>query len=231
MPTLIFGLDAGQVGVAHEDTWLRSDDTDENWGGNDVYNLRGDMPAITRWGLTKFDLTLLPANIIPSSAILTYTSERLNEICNVDLYELTTAYVNGAGNPWEPPAGANEGCTWSHAAFVAGTRWAGGGDISAADINNIVDSLAFPAAGVTANFDVLTNINAYLAGTAPNMIGNIIQYRLSLNAPAGAGVNQFWSFGAIAGLKPYLTIVYTVPSGIIRRQSKIAIGISPSIGF
>jgi len=223
MPIVVFGSGAGmEAGLGHKDNYVSSSNTDRARGSNIVLIYRLAIGSI----LMRFDISSIPPGSTIVSSVLSLLVEQFAGATNVPCHEFYTQWGStdfDAGADAEPPL--DSAATWQFA-FDAPTNtpYAGGAGLTALDYNAVAeDTIALPIAGVWATWNI------------PVMTQNWLTNNNGLFLPdlAAANVNnRFHSLDAVVPAnRPYLTIVYTVPSGIIRRQSKIAIGISPSIGF
>lgn len=169
-----------------------------------------------RRGLVEFDLSSIPANAtIVSAQVTLHLTRAVSAGDTQSLHRVTASWGEGTSNTGDETLNAGGGgdvstagdATWLHR-FFSGTNWASaGGDFNAAPsasatVDNIAGPYSWSGAGLVAD------VQAWLADPASNHGWMVRGVETGL-----ANAKRFASKdNPDAGLRPKLTIGYTVPA-------------------
>ena len=161
--------------------------------------------------LLQFSGITIPAGATISSAILTLYCESETSTTDyaVGVHRALTQWFEGAQNGGTPGPGENAS-VWNLRNYNGAVAWAGGaGGGSGSDYAAIATaSTLITQTGITFDWNVLTDVQAWYAGTATN-------YGWWLKNVDEVTNNTLKRFTLSDGAsnRPKLTITYTVPSG------------------
>lgn len=161
--------------AAGEDTQIYSNAAGVtlNYGATVTFAGGGAPPAFAGKirGLIKFDLSSIPGNAIISSGVMSlYCSSELNATNrDVGAHRALTQWFEGVRDGLAPLAG-QDGSTWNLRNANGAVAWAGGvGGGSGSDYAAVAtDTQTITGPATTFNWNVATDIAAFVAGTATN---------------------------------------------------------------
>jgi len=195
--------------TAGNDTTIRKDTATFNYGISSYAMINATGAAQAR-GLIKFDLSSIPSNATISSATLTLycSSEQTTADVTAKIHRSLVAYFEGAKDG-AAPDGGQDGSTWNLRNANGSVAWVGGaGGAAGSDYaTDVTVSVSITAPSAFYDFNVLADVQAFVAGTATNLGWWVVHGNES------ASWKTFSSSTAGAANRPKLVVEYTVPSG------------------
>jgi hypothetical protein len=205
-PTLTLQPDA----TAGEDTYIYEGLPGNSYGVATLFATGTTAtPHILR-SLLAFDLSSISSGSTASSATLTlYCESEANAADeNVGAHRALTEWYEGDGNGAAP---SGDGSTWTHRNHNGSVAWSGGaGGGSGSDYAaTAVATTAITAATASYNWNVLTDVQLFIDGTA-----NHGWWMVNTDEANASTSKKFTSSdGATAANRPKLVTVYTLPGG------------------
>ncbi len=188
-----------------EDTWMRSSQPDQNWGGSTTIQVspRTDYP---QGSLYLWDISGIPAGATVTSVSLTFNVTEGSEYA-FSLYNMRQKWIEGSNS-----GTAGTGASWTY--YGAGTgEWGSGGAANTTSDRyntNLLDATAndFRNTGIVTfplNANGITVVQEWINGTTEN-------FGLTMQNYSGGSSSDYWivssSEDAVEANRPKMNITY-----------------------
>lgn len=209
-------------GTTGKDTIIAIVVPDNNYGTNTNFNAgtAGTGATSVQRSLLEIDFSLGAGNTISVATLTLYCNAENNAIdANVEAHRALRQWYAGDQNGAAPPAG-HDGSTWNHRNVNGDVHWGTTGGQSATDYAaSATASTSITGTGTTFDWNVLTDVQAWYAGTATNYGWFLI----NANEVNNDTLKQFVSSaGATSSQRPKLVITYTAAA--VGRSFAVIVG-------
>lgn len=162
-----------QPGSAGIDTFIRSSDTDANFGAYILMCVGATSAGGTQKSLIKFDLSSIPVGATIISAILRLNVSSENDASinlSVGAYRSLVEWFEGPNTGAAPGVGVN-GSTWVHRNHGFATAWAGGantGGVAGSDYVSTATATTTITGPGKFDWNVTADVQGFVSGSLTN---------------------------------------------------------------